>query len=146
MVLRAFFELPPREPPPPAGPFLPSPPRGVALWPYFQRFPGSGTAVFANFPGKGGGAPSSGGRTAPSSLRGRARAWKGRPARRSPCGCKCVDPRRIAARGPGLHWLTVQQGPCNIPKWVEGRWARLQKGRKGKNVGALCPATPVQEA
>lgn len=43
--------------PPPAGPFLPSPPRGVALWPRFQWFQGSGTAVFANFPGKGGGMP-----------------------------------------------------------------------------------------
>lgn len=33
-------------------------------------------AVFANFPGKGGGAPSSGGRPAPTSLRGRVKAWK----------------------------------------------------------------------
>lgn len=46
------------------------------LWPHFQRFPGSGTAVFAKFPGKGGGAPSSGGCWVPASLWGGERACR----------------------------------------------------------------------
>lgn len=106
----------PELPPPPAGPFLPSPPCGVALWPRCQRFPGSGTAVFANFPGKGGGMPLSGERMVPASLQRRARAWKWRRTRGSYRGCKSMDPRLRASGGSGRRWQTPTARPLQHPE------------------------------
>lgn len=130
----------PELPPPPAGPFLPSPPCGVALWPHFQWFPGSGTDVFANFAGKGGGMPLSRERTVPASLQGRARAWKWRSIRGSHGGCKYMDPHLRTSGGPRAPLADPHSEALATSQngWKEDE-GDCRRGGKGK---MLVPSAP----
>lgn len=114
------------------------------LWPCFQRFPGSGTAVFANFPGKGGRTLSSGGRTAPASPPG-AVPGLGRGGLHEVVffGCKCTDPyppllpppeqlearARLAARAAR---------PLQHPKMGGRKMGAIAEGEEREMLG-MCP-------
>lgn len=116
------LELGAREPPPPAGPFLPSPPRGVALVASLPAVPGLWNQLcLQTSPGRAGVRPRPAGARPPLASGGVSRPERGGPLEAAAERASAWTPAPGAARGPGPGGPTLQRGPCNIPNWVEGR-------------------------
>lgn len=93
--------------------------------------------MFANFPGKGGGAPSSGRRAAPVSTWGARRSLE-RAARLRQALREQIHrppaPEPLQARAP--RGRVCRRGPGSIPRWEEGD----ERGRSRKGRGTCgCP-------
>lgn len=115
------------------------------MLPCSQRFPSSGTAVFANFSGKGGLILSSGGHPA-SAVPSRAlvRLRRGSSPLSSVCGCNCVRPYlslgpRSCLR-PACRWQTAAKTLATSQNGWKEDGCDCRRGGKGNGGGcARCP-------
>lgn len=100
-----------REPPPPAGPFLPSPPRGVALVASLPAVPGLGNSCVCKLPREGRGY------ALVRRARGPLRAFGG--VRRPGRGGRWRQPPPVQVQRTPTPLAAPGSGPGNISKWVE---------------------------
>lgn len=110
-------------------------PAGYNLWPNFQCFLGSGTAVFCKLPREGPGVcPCLAGKV-PTSLQVCARAWKGWPARQ--CLWVQIQESQFEIPGPSLPLTDPTARPLQHPEMGGRKISEIAEGEeRGK---CWCP-------